>query len=215
MRRTHEQKRVPYRRGQRIATLVLHPAVKCFLSTPARLAPRGRERARHVTYFGEAHPVRGGLLQAEVHRVAAGQGRALVSASATTKSVRSGWRKAVTVRPWPERAQHEHRHVLSPVVSKCPILLRCSSARLPCSSGNRGPEMVFGDTEERLSQFGDKWQILNAIREHYLMKREADHGSQLFWDRKKRNCASRSNGRNSTCCLASPRAGRRTPWLEL
>ena len=26
-------------------------------------------------------------------------------------------------------------------------------------------------------------QILNAIREHYLMKREADHGSQLFWDR--------------------------------
>ena len=43
--------------------------------------------------------------------------------------------------------------------------------------------MVFGDTEERLSQFGDKWQILNAIREHYLMKREADHGSQLFWDR--------------------------------
>ena len=31
--------------------------------------------------------------------------------------------------------------------------------------------MVFGDTEERLSQFGDKWQILNAIREHYLMKR--------------------------------------------
>ena len=25
-------------------------------------------------------------------------------------------------------------------------------------------------------------QILNAIREHYLMKREADHGSQLFWD---------------------------------
>ena len=23
-------------------------------------------------------------------------------------------------------------------------------------------------------------QILNAIREHYLMKREADHGSQLF-----------------------------------
>ena len=64
-----------------------------------------------------------------------------------------------------------------------PILLHCSSARLPCSSGNRGPEMVFGDTEERLSQFGDKWQILNAIREHYLMKREADHGSQLFWDR--------------------------------
>ena len=43
--------------------------------------------------------------------------------------------------------------------------------------------MAFGDTEERLSQFGDKWQILNAIREHYLMKREADHGSQLFWDR--------------------------------
>ena len=43
--------------------------------------------------------------------------------------------------------------------------------------------MVFGDTEERLSQFGDKWQLLNAIREHYLMKREADHGSQLFWDR--------------------------------
>ena len=42
--------------------------------------------------------------------------------------------------------------------------------------------MVFGDTEERLSQFGDKWQILNAIREHYLMKREADDGSQLFWD---------------------------------
>ena len=40
--------------------------------------------------------------------------------------------------------------------------------------------MVFGDTEERLSQFGDEWQILNAIREHYLMKREADHGSQLF-----------------------------------
>ena len=26
-------------------------------------------------------------------------------------------------------------------------------------------------------------QILNAIREHYLMKREADHGSQLFGDR--------------------------------
>ena len=26
-------------------------------------------------------------------------------------------------------------------------------------------------------------QILNAIREHYPMKREADHGSQLFWDR--------------------------------
>ena len=26
-------------------------------------------------------------------------------------------------------------------------------------------------------------QILNAIREHYMMKREADHGSQLFWDR--------------------------------
>ena len=25
-----------------------------------------------------------------------------------------------------------------------PILLRCSSARLPCSSGNRGPEMVLG-----------------------------------------------------------------------
>ena len=25
-------------------------------------------------------------------------------------------------------------------------------------------------------------QILNAIREHYLMKREADHGSQLFGD---------------------------------
>ena len=24
-------------------------------------------------------------------------------------------------------------------------------------------------------------QILNAIREHYLMKREADHGSQLFY----------------------------------
>ena len=63
------------------------------------------------------------------------------------------------------------------------ILLHCSSARLPCSSGNRGPEMAFGNTEERLSQFGDKWQILNAIREHYLMKREADHGSQLFWDR--------------------------------
>ena len=35
--------------------------------------------------------------------------------------------------------------------------------------------MAFGDTEERLSQFGDKWHILNAIREHYLMKREADH----------------------------------------
>ena len=64
-----------------------------------------------------------------------------------------------------------------------PILVRGSSARLPCSSGNRGPEMAFGDTEERLSQFGDKWQILNAIREHYLMKRKADHGSQLFWDR--------------------------------
>ena len=43
--------------------------------------------------------------------------------------------------------------------------------------------MVFGNTEERLSQFGNKWQILNAIRKHYLMKREADHGSQLFWDR--------------------------------
>ena len=26
-------------------------------------------------------------------------------------------------------------------------------------------------------------QILNAIREHYLMKREADQGSQLFGDR--------------------------------
>ena len=43
--------------------------------------------------------------------------------------------------------------------------------------------MAFGNTEERLSQFGNKRQILNAIREHYLMKREADHGSQLFWDR--------------------------------
>ena len=63
------------------------------------------------------------------------------------------------------------------------ILVRGSSARQPRSSGNRGPEMVFGDTEERLSQFGNKRQILNAIREHYLMKREADHGSQLFWDR--------------------------------
>ena len=61
--------------------------------------------------------------------------------------------------------------------------VRGSSARLPCSSGNRGPEMAFGNTEERLSQFGNKRQILNAIREHYLMKREADHGSQLFWDR--------------------------------
>ena len=40
--------------------------------------------------------------------------------------------------------------------------------------------MVFGDTEERLSQFGDKWQILNAIREHYLMKREADHGCNFL-----------------------------------
>ena len=43
--------------------------------------------------------------------------------------------------------------------------------------------MAFGNTEERLSQFGNKRQILNAIREHYLMKREADQGSQLFWDR--------------------------------
>ena len=43
--------------------------------------------------------------------------------------------------------------------------------------------MAFGNAEERLSQFGNKRQILNAIREHYLMKREADHGSQLFWDR--------------------------------
>ena len=34
-----------------------------------------------------------------------------------------------------------------------------------------------------VSQFGNERQILNAIREHYLMKREADHGSQLFWDR--------------------------------
>ena len=63
------------------------------------------------------------------------------------------------------------------------ILPHCSSARQPRSAEIRGPEKGFGDTEERLSQFGDKWQILNAIREHYLMKREADHGSQLFWDR--------------------------------
>ena len=48
------------------------------------------------------------------------------------------------------------------------ILVRGSSARLPCSSGNRGPEMAFGDTEERLSQFGDKWQILALGGEHAL-----------------------------------------------
>ena len=42
------------------------------------------------------------------------------------------------------------------------ILVHWSSARQPRSSGNRGPEMVFGDTEERLSQFGDKWQILKC-----------------------------------------------------
>ena len=82
------------------------------------------------------------------------------------------------------------------------ILLRCSSARLPCSSGNRGPEMVFGDTEERLSQFGDKWQILNAIREHYLMKREADHGSQLFWDRIFQLWACRVSPLQGSCCQA-------------
>ena len=40
--------------------------------------------------------------------------------------------------------------------------------------------MAFGNTEERLSQFGNKRQILNAIREHYLMKREADHGCNIF-----------------------------------
>ena len=45
---------------------------------------------------------------------------------------------------------------------------------------DRKHEMAFGNTEERLSQFGNERQILNAIREHYLMKREADHGSQLF-----------------------------------
>ena len=56
------------------------------------------------------------------------------------------------------------------------------AARPPLSTTPyRGPEMVFGDTEERLSQFGDKWQILNAIREHYLMKREADHGCTFFY----------------------------------
>ena len=89
------------------------------------------------------------------------------------------------------------------------IHLHCSSARLPCSSGNRGLEMVFGDTEERLSQFGDKWQILNAIREHYLMKREADHGSQPFWDRIFLALGLQSFTPERLCCQAEKMAASR------
>ena len=45
-------------------------------------------------------------------------------------------------------------------------------------------------------------QILNAIREHYLMKREADHGSQLFWDRIFRLWACRVSPLQGSCCQA-------------
>ena len=62
--------------------------------------------------------------------------------------------------------------------------------------------MAFGNTEERLSQFGNKRQILNAIREHYLMKREADHGSQLFWDRIFQLWACRVSPLQGSCCQA-------------
>ena len=96
------------------------------------------------------------------------------------------------------------------------ILVHCSSARQPRSSGNRGPEMVFGNTEERLSQFGNKRQILNAIREHYLMKREADHGSQLFWDRSFLALGLQSFTPERLCCEAEKMAeGLASPALLL
>ena len=44
-------------------------------------------------------------------------------------------------------------------------------------------------------------QILNAIREHYLMKREADHGSQLFWDRIYSNSAKVADLHNTSTVL--------------
>ena len=59
-------------------------------------------------------------------------------------------------------------------------------------------------------------QILNAIREHYLMKREADHGSQLFWDRIFLGQGLQSFTPERLCCQAEKMAeGLASPALLL
>ena len=59
-------------------------------------------------------------------------------------------------------------------------------------------------------------QILNAIREHYLMKREADHGSQLFWDRIFLALGLQSFTPERLCCQAEKMAeGLASPALLL
>ena len=110
------------------------------------------------------------------------------SAPKCTKRTRESlpvWLQGTSCRPAPHAAKTSVR-----VIGGC-------RGRGACSSGNRGPEMAFGNTEERLSQFGNKRQILNAIREHYLMKR--NFLGIGFWRSLPDSC---SRGRRSTLVRA-------------